>query len=170
MSPRTIRSITAHDRIDGLVDPFVMLDHIGPDELDMAADSDTHVFHEVQLWVNLPAAHKMQPPSITSVHRGDKPILDRGHYRVEVITGTIGGQTSTLGPTQPTTVARIQMTGPGPIAIDDIDGDWNAVAYVLRGSIDAAGHVVEQYRSVLEPTPTSCSSPANPSHWAARSS
>ena len=58
MSPRTIRSITGHDRIDGLVDPFVMLDHIGPDELDMAADSDTHVFHEAQLWVNLPSHHR----------------------------------------------------------------------------------------------------------------
>ena len=116
---------------------------------DMAADPGTHVFHEVQLWVNMPAATKMEPPSITSAHAGDKPIIDRGHYSIEVITGTVDGQTSPLATTQPTTVAPIQTTGVGAIAVGDIDADWNVIAYVLRGSIDVAGQHVEQFRSVL---------------------
>lgn len=223
MSPRTVRSITGHSRIDGvvpgvrgqrslptrylgIVDPFVMLDHIGPERLaddfyveghmhphrgfetltimfegtmfhvdtagfretlatgstqnmvagsgiqhggDMAADPETNVFHEVQLWVNMPAATKMEPPSITSAHAGDKPILERGHYRVEVITGTIGGQTSPLATTQPTTVARIQTTGPGPIAVEGIDSTWTAMAYVLQGSIVAGNIPVDTYQTVL---------------------
>ncbi|MGI9612154.1 MAG: pirin family protein [Acidimicrobiales bacterium] len=222
-STRSVRSVTGHARIDGvvpgvrgqrslptrelgIVDPFVMLDHIGPDRLaddfyvngdmhphrgfetltmmfegtmfhvdsagftetlpsgstqnmvagsgiqhggDMAADSDTHVFHEVQLWVNMPAATKMNPPAITSVHAGDKPIIDRGHYTIEVITGTIDGQTSPLTTTQPTTVARIQTTGSGSIVIDDVDPNWNAVAYVLQGSIDVASQNVDEHGTVL---------------------
>ena len=223
MNSRTVRSITGHSRIDGvvpgvrgqrslptrelgIVDPFVMLDHIGPERVatdfhvdghmhphrgfetltmmfegtmfhvdssgfeetlktgstqnmiagsgvqhggSMAADPDTNVFHEVQLWVNMPAATKMGPPAIRSVHVGDKPIIERGHYSVEVITGTINGQTSPLIPTQPTTVARIQTTGTGPIVISDVDPTWNAVAYILGGSIEAAGQKVAEYQTIL---------------------
>ena len=222
MPSRTIQGITGHDRIDGvvpgvrgqrslpthelgIVDPFVMLDHIGPDKLaddfyvnghmhphrgfetltmmfegtmfhvdsagfretlptgstqnmiagsgiqhggDMAADPNTHLFHEVQLWVNMPAATKMEPPAIKSVRAGDKPILDRGHYSIEVITGTIGAQTSPLRTTQPTTVARIQTTGPGPIVIEGINPDWNAVAYILQGNVEAGGQPVAQFHTI----------------------
>jgi len=223
MPARTISKLVGHSRIDGVVpgvrgqralpthelgiiDPFVMLDHIGPEKVsddfhvdghmhphrgfetltmmfagtmfhidsagyretlvsgstqnmvagsgiqhggEMAADPDTNMFHEVQLWVNMPAAAKMEPPSIYSAQAGDKPIFRRGHYTVEVITGTIDGQTSPLSTTQPTTVARIQTSGVGPISVDGIDPNWNAVAYVLRGSITAAGHDAEQYQSIV---------------------
>lgn len=223
MSARSTRSITGHSRIDGVVpgvrgqralptrelgvvDPFVMLDHIGPDTLaddfyvnghmhphrgfetltmmfegemyhvdtagfretlstgstqnmvagsgiqhggDMAADPDTNVFHEVQLWVNMPAATKMQPPSISSAHAGEKPIVEHAHGTIEVITGTIDGHTSPLVTTQPTTVARIQTTSAGPISITGIDPAWNVVAYVLRGSIHVDATPVHTYESVL---------------------
>ena len=223
MSARTVRSITGHSRIDGVVpgvrgqrafptrelgiiDPFVMLDHIGPEKLaddfyvdghmhphrgfetltmmfegimyhvdtsgfreelntgstqnmvagsgiqhggDMAADSNTNVFHEVQLWVNMPAATKMQLPSISSAHSGDKPLLDRGHYSIEVITGTVGGETSPLSTTQPTTVLRIQTTGAGPVSIEGIDPGWNSMAYALRGLFEADEQTVDSYQTVL---------------------
>lgn len=223
MSARSTRSITRHTRIDGVVpgvrgqralptrelgvvDPFVMLDHIGPDTLaddfyvngqmhphrgfetltimfegemyhvdtagfhetlstgstqnmvagsgiqhggDMAADPNTNVFHEVQLWVNMPAATKMQRPSITSAHTGEKPIVEHAHGTIEVITGTIDGHTSPLATTQPTTVARIQTTSAGPITIAGIDRTWNVVAYVLRGSIHVDAAPAHAYESIL---------------------
>lgn len=221
MTSRSLRTISGHSRIDGVVpvirgqrsfptseihtiDPFVMLDHIGPEHLaddfyvdgkfhphrgfetltimfeglmhhvdtagfretlvtgstqnmaagsgiqhggDMAADPETHVFHEVQLWVNMPAATKMQLPSISSAHAGDKPLLDRGHYTVEVISGTIDGETSPLATTQPTTVARIQTIAPGPIVIDGIDPTWNAAVYCLRGDARVAGTGLGTYQT-----------------------
>lgn len=115
----------------------------------MAADPETHVFHEVQLWVNMPAATKMEAPSISSAHAGEKPILDRGHYSVEVIAGTIDGQTSPLATTQPTTVARIQTTGPGPITIDGIDPSWNAAIYGLQGTANVAGQTLDPYQTAV---------------------
>jgi redox-sensitive bicupin YhaK (pirin superfamily) len=221
MTIRSLRSITGHSRIDGVVpgvrgqrsfptselrtlDPFVMLDHIGPEHLaedfyidghfhphrgfetltimfeglmhhvdtagfretlatgstqnmaagsgiqhggDMAADPDTHVFHELQLWVNMPAATKMRAPSISTAHAGDKPILDRGHYSIEVIVGTIDGQTSPLATTQPTTVARIQTSGPGLVSVDGIDPAWNAAIYSLRGTAQIADQPLNAYET-----------------------
>lgn len=223
MSIRTVKNITNHATIDGVVpgvrgqrslptrelgvvDPFVMLDHIGPETLaedfyvnghmhphrgfetltimfegtmyhvdssgysetlstgstqnmvagsgiqhggDMAADPDTNVFHEVQLWVNMPAAAKMGQPSVTSAHAGQKPIIGYPTHTVEVITGTVDGQTSPLTTTQPTTVARIQTTDAGSIAIADIPTDWNAALYVLAGRATVAKSPVSALQTVL---------------------
>jgi redox-sensitive bicupin YhaK (pirin superfamily) len=115
----------------------------------MAADPETSVFHEVQLWVNMPAATKMEPPAIRTAHAGEKPIIEHDHYSIEVITGTIDGQTSPLTTTQPTTVARIQTTGPGPITVGEIDPTWSAVAYVLQGEIEIDGHHLDTYQTAL---------------------
>ncbi|MGI9600335.1 MAG: pirin family protein, partial [Acidimicrobiales bacterium] len=116
---------------------------------DMAADPDTHTFHEVQLWVTMPAATKMDPPSIESVMRHDKPHIDLGHHTIEVITGSVDGQSSPLRTTQPTRVLRIETSGPGPIVISDIDPDWNAIVYVLRGAVHTTEQRVEAYSTIV---------------------
>ncbi|MGI9624245.1 MAG: pirin family protein [Acidimicrobiales bacterium] len=223
MSPRTVQTITGYSRIDGVVpgvrgqrslptrdlgvvDPFVMLDHIGPERLpedfyvsghmhphrgfetltmmfegkmfhvdsagfreelasgstqnmvagsgiqhggDMAADPDTNVFHEVQLWVNMPASTKMEPPSIASARAGNKPRIHFDHYELEVITGTIAGETSPLRTTQPTTIAHIRTKGAGPVVVEGIDPKWNSLLYVLKGSVSVGGAVIESYQTVL---------------------
>ncbi|MEM7092614.1 MAG: pirin-like C-terminal cupin domain-containing protein [Actinomycetota bacterium] len=220
---RSIRSVTAHDRIDGvvpgvrgqralpthglgMVDPFVMLDHIGPQTLhegfyvdghmhphrgfetitmmfegvmhhvdtagfretlstgstqnmvagsgiqhggDMAADPDTNTFHEVQLWINTPAAAKMNPPAISSAHVGEKPILDLGHATIEVITGELHGHRSPLQTTQPTTVLRVQSFGTGSTTVEELDATWNVVAYMLQGAAVINGRTVSQFDTVL---------------------
>lgn len=222
MSIRSVAAITGHQRIDdvvpgirgqrafptrerGVLDPFVLLDHIGPERLaddfyvdgvmhphrgfetltmmfegvmyhvdstgfretlptgatqnmnagsgiqhggDMAADPESHVFHEVQLWVTTPADAKMDPPAINTAHPGDKPILDRGHYEVEVITGTVDDQTSPLTTQQPTRVLRATTTNGGTIVIDEIDDNWNVFVYVLAGSASVDGRQVPQFSAV----------------------
>ena len=222
ISTRAVRSVTAHQRIDGVVpgvrgqralpthhlgvvDPFVMLDHIGPETLDqdfyvdghmhphrgfetltmmfegvmhhvdtagfretlatgstqnmiagagiqhggdMTADPDTNVFHEVQLWVNMPAATKMNPPAIESAHAGDKPILDLGHATIEVITGEIAGRRSPLQTTQPTTVARITSSAAGSVTLDELDPTWNVVVYILQGRAAVNGQEVAEFETV----------------------
>jgi redox-sensitive bicupin YhaK (pirin superfamily) len=116
---------------------------------DMAADVDTNVFHEVQLWVNMPAATKMQPPSISSARSGEKPILDRGHYSIEVIAGSVDDYLSPLSTTQPTTVLRVRTSGEGPISIGEISPAWNAMSYALQGSFRVGDRLVEEYETVL---------------------
>ena len=204
MTTRSIDQVAGHTRIDGVVpgvrgqrafhtreldiiDPFVILDHIGPETLtmifeglmyhvdsagnretlatgstqnmiagsgiqhggDMTNDPDTGVFHEVQLWVNMPAATKMQPPSIDSAHAGDKPIIDFGHYSAEVVTGELFGAASPLSTTQPTRIARIRTTGRGPITIDGISRGWTALVFVLCGSILAADRELQAYETAV---------------------
>lgn len=220
---RTIASVTSHDRIDGVVpgvrgqrafptsrrailDPFVMLDHIGPEQLgegfyvdgvmhphrgfetltimlegvmhhvdstgfredlptgstqnmragrgiqhggDMAADPATGVFHEVQLWVTTPTIRKMDPPAIHTAQPGQKPIIDRGTYQVEVITGTFDGHTSPLDTTQPTRVLHVVAGDGGPIEVEGIPVDWNSLVYVLRGAIETDQVQAVQFETVV---------------------
>lgn len=221
IATRAVRSVTGHDRIDGVVpgvrgqravptrelgvvDPFVMLDHIGPETLnedffvdghmhphrgfetltmmfegvmhhvdsagfretlatgstqnmiagsgiqhggDMAADPDTHTFHEVQLWVNMAAATKMNPPAIESAHAGDKPIIELDHATLEVITGEVAGRRSPLQTTQPTTIVRLQASAAGSVVLDELDPTWNVVVYVMRGRAAVNGRDVSQFET-----------------------
>ncbi|MEL7209273.1 MAG: pirin-like C-terminal cupin domain-containing protein, partial [Actinomycetota bacterium] len=116
---------------------------------DMAADPDTHVFHEVQLWVTTPRRHKMDPPAINTAHAGDKPVVEQDGVVVEVITGAFVGHESPLSTTQPTRVLRVTSPDGGDLVIDDIDETWSAALYVLRGAVVTSGHRATEYQTVV---------------------
>jgi len=219
MKPRSVATVTAHRRIDGVVpgvrgqrafptqdrpvlDPFVMLDHIGPQRLEpgffvdgvmhphrgfetltmmfegqmhhvdstgfreelrtgstqnmiagrgiqhggsMEADADTHVFHEVQLWVNMPASTKMRPPSISSAHAGDKPTIDNSSHVVEVITGSVDGRTSPLETTQSTRIVRVLVRSEAQVVLESIPDGWTAAVYVLKGRATVGGRDLSEF-------------------------
>jgi len=223
VSARSLAQVVGHSRIDGVVpgvrgqralpthelrpvDPFVMLDHIGPETVgsdfhvdghphphrgfetltmlfegrmdhvdslgnqvalvsgstqnmvagrgiqhggDMAADPATGRFHEVQLWVNMPAARKMIEPSIDNMHGAATPVVDRGHYRLRVLTGSMSGASSSLATTQPTAVGRLETSGPGPVVVTGIESHWNAIVYVLEGSVNIEGSRVDQFQTAV---------------------
>ncbi|MDX2379857.1 MAG: pirin-like C-terminal cupin domain-containing protein, partial [Acidimicrobiia bacterium] len=115
---------------------------------DMAADPASNVFHEVQLWVTTPSVHKMDAPSINTAQPGEMPIIDRGDHRIEIVTGNVDGVTSPLTTTQPTRVLHVTAEGGARIEVDAIDSAWNALIYVLRGSIVVGGRTLEKFTMV----------------------
>jgi len=92
-----------------------------------------------QLWVNLPAAHKMDPPRYQDIPPGEIPERETGGARVRVIAGESGG---VAGPvrgivTEPlyldvTVPARQRFEHPVPAG-------HNAVVYVFEGSGELGG-------------------------------
>ena len=92
-----------------------------------------------QLWVNLPAAHKMDPPRYQDIPPGEIPERETGGARVRVIAGESGG---VPGPvrgivTEPlyldvTVPARQRFEHPVPAG-------HNAVVYVFEGSGELGG-------------------------------
>jgi hypothetical protein len=101
-----------------------------------------------QLWVNLPAAHKMDPPRYQDIPPGEIPEREHDGARVRVLAGESGG---VAGPvrgivTEPmyldvSVPARRRFEHPVP-------GGHNAVVYVFEGSGEIGGDEAAAGRSL----------------------
>ena len=93
------------------------------------------LFHGVQLWVNLPAADKAQPPRYQDLTAGQVTLVASGDAGalIRLIAGSLGGFTGPGSTHSPIVMAHAtlalgaRMTVPWPT-------DFNALAYVLAGA------------------------------------
>lgn len=97
------------------------------------------VFEMVQLWVNLPAAHKMSPPRYQALPSSRIPTVALGSgASVRVIAGGLG---DTRGPAQtftPLTVADLQLEA-GSTATLALPNGHSATVVLLRGDLTVNG-------------------------------
>lgn len=104
----------------------------------------------VQLWVNLPAAHKMTRPKYQSIQNQEIPEIELPEQAgtLRVIAGRYG---EVAGPAQtysPMSVLDIRLH-PGQARISQPDG-WNALLVVLRGKVRINGdRIAEQAQLVV---------------------
>lgn len=219
---KTIKSIHGYKNIDGLIprvrgqrafptnefkasDPFVMLDHIGPEKVgkdffldgkghdhphrgfetitfmfegnmqhrdslgnraelksgsvqrmnagsgiihggDMASDSQTERFHEMQLWVNNPASEKMSQPDIHNLPDEDIPNKIDGNLNLRVISGALNGMKSPLKTKAETQIAHLIAKGSGTIEIGEFSTSNNVMVYVLEGNAMIDNTVVREFQ------------------------
>ena len=104
----------------------------------------------VQLWVNLPAKHKMATPRYQSIVDNQIPVvtLPEGAGRVRVIAGSYGGQT---GPTQtfsPVNVWDVRLDDGRQAALTVPVGHTVAVV-VLHGTVQVGGEMVGESQFAL---------------------
>jgi redox-sensitive bicupin YhaK (pirin superfamily) len=77
-------------------------------------------FHMVQLWVNLPAAHKMDPPryqALTAEQIGRIELPD-GAGAVRVVAGTYDGHAGPAHTVTPVDLWDLQLTGAAPLHLE----------------------------------------------------
>jgi redox-sensitive bicupin YhaK (pirin superfamily) len=89
----------------------------------------------LQLWVNLPAAHKMIRPRYQDLGAAAIPELDVADARVRLVAGQIG---QTVGAVDGIDVAPTMLDATLPEGASfrhDLPGDDNAFAYVLDGTV-----------------------------------
>ncbi len=99
-----------------------------------------------QLWVNLPAAHKMTPPRYQPILSRDIPVVAVDGVRVRVIAGTWGtaadgairGPAATFTPLSVWDVA----VDPGAEFVADVPAGWSTLVAVLAGSIAIEGQEI----------------------------
>jgi len=93
----------------------------------------------VQLWVNLPAEHKMARPHYQAILNQDIPEVDLPHNAgtVRVIAGSNGGATGPAHTFSPMTVLDIRLH-PGQSRIS-VPAGWNTLLVVLSGSVRING-------------------------------
>jgi len=94
------------------------------------------VLDMVQLWVNLPATHKMTPPKYQAITDGDIPVvpLPGEAGRVRVIAGEFGGRRGPAQTFSPMQVWDLRLAAGKPVNLAVTDGHSLAVV-VLHGEL-----------------------------------
>lgn len=102
------------------------------------------VFEVVQLWVNLPAAHKMTPPKYQEITNSDIPVklLDGDNGFVRVIAGDFNGAKGAASTFTPVDVWDMRLRGGGEAKLS-FEAGRNTMILVLRGRVDIGGDALE---------------------------
>lgn len=95
----------------------------------------------IQLWVNVPKAHKMNQPEYTPLQAEDTPVLalEGGGIQVKVVAGTFGEIQGPIKPPTSVLVLRIEMKPDATYAFP-IPEQHNAFLYLLDGKIRLEGY------------------------------
>lgn len=106
-----------------------------------------------QLWVNLPAAHKMTRPRYQPILAADIPVVSLPGGRVRVIAGPWTGADGSeiVGPADtftPLAVYDVKLD-PGADLRARLPGGWSAMVALLEGSLTIAGERIAATRTVV---------------------
>jgi redox-sensitive bicupin YhaK (pirin superfamily) len=97
-------------------------------------------FHAIQLWVNLPKAHKMSTPGYQTILNADIPVvkLDGGRGSVRVIAGSFQGHRGPARTFTPVELYDVQLAAGQRIELSVPEGQHTAV-FVLQGRVSVNG-------------------------------
>jgi redox-sensitive bicupin YhaK (pirin superfamily) len=97
-------------------------------------------FQMVQLWVNLPAKHKMTPPAYQAILSQSIPEIELANSSgsIRVIAGEYEGRVGPAKTFTPMNVLDIRLKKDEELVLPAFDG-WNTSVVVLRGALESAG-------------------------------
>lgn len=103
------------------------------------------LFHGIQLWVNLPAANKFNPPAYQDIRAQEAALLSSqdGGTLLRIIAGEVAGQKGPGSTFTPITLIHASLS-PGATLELPWSPDFNALVYVLAGN----GSVGSQHRPI----------------------
>jgi redox-sensitive bicupin YhaK (pirin superfamily) len=93
-------------------------------------------FQMVQLWVNLPAAHKMSKPKYQAIKHADMPVVSLAEDggKVEVIAGNFRGTAGGASTFSPVEVYNIRLAAEGHVSLELPEG-YNTGILVIEGDV-----------------------------------
>ena len=97
-------------------------------------------FEMVQLWVNLPARHKMAPPRYQSILSSQIPAVGLGDGKgtARIIAGALDGATGPAETFTPIVVWDLRLASDGAVDLGLPDG-WTTALVVLEGTLRVNG-------------------------------
>jgi quercetin 2,3-dioxygenase len=102
-----------------------------------------------QLWLNLPAAHKLREPWYRDIPTGEIPEVQRPGARLRVIAGEVNGTPGAVQREHTEPLYLDLHLEPGAVLQQAIPAGHNAFAYVYRGEVDIAGTAVPTGRMAI---------------------
>lgn len=96
--------------------------------------------HGFQIWVNLPAEHKMMNPRYQEVPAAESPTIEEGGVWARVIAGESMGTTSSIDTVIPISLIHIKMEE-GARLVQKFEPHLNGMIYVFSGKITIANEL-----------------------------
>ncbi len=90
--------------------------------------------HGFQIWVNLPAEHKMMAPRYQEIPASESPTVESEGVWARVIAGECMGTTSSIDTVIPITLIHVKMEA-GAKLNQNIDSLLNSMIYVFSGKV-----------------------------------
>lgn len=90
--------------------------------------------HGFQIWVNLPAEHKMMAPRYQEIPASESPTVESEGVWARVIAGECMGVTSSIDTVIPITLIHVKMEA-GAKLNQNIDSLLNSMIYVFSGKV-----------------------------------
>jgi redox-sensitive bicupin YhaK (pirin superfamily) len=94
--------------------------------------------HGVQLWLNLPRVHKMDPPGYQDLPATRIPVVESAGARVRVIAGEHDGVRGPARSFTPVNLLHVVLEAGASVSLSVPEGH-NALAYVVDGEAQANG-------------------------------
>jgi redox-sensitive bicupin YhaK (pirin superfamily) len=88
----------------------------------------------LQLWVNLPAQHKMTSPQYQTILNEQIPVLDQGNFRIRIIAGSIGDTKGPASTFTPINLWDIELKPGANLPLKVIDGYTTAI-FIMEGTV-----------------------------------
>jgi hypothetical protein len=90
--------------------------------------------HGFQIWVNLPAAHKMQPPAYQQFGAKNFPTITEGNCSVKVIAGTYKNAVSPMKTKTELCMWHVNVPEDGQLSLE-LPASFQCAVYVATGSV-----------------------------------
>ncbi len=104
-------------------------------------------FELVQLWVNLPRAHKMTQPKYQHLTKDTMPVLTEEGIEMQLVAGNYKGKTGAASTFSPMLAMMVNFEA-GARTFYEIPASYNALIYVLDGEIKTNETTVEKLSMV----------------------
>lgn len=93
----------------------------------------------IQLWVNTPAAHKMDQPVYIPLQASDTPTIRQEGVEVQLVAGELDGVRGPVRAKSPILAMRLELKAGASYSIP-IPAAFNAFLYLLDGAVQIAGY------------------------------
>ena len=110
---------------------------------DMAADTETARFHEMQLWINNPKAEKMSAPEIHNVSDLEIPAIVENLYKLRVIAGSLNKLQGPVQTKAATQIGHLITKEAAKVKISGIEDGHPLMLYVMEGLIKVDGQSID---------------------------
>ena len=91
--------------------------------------------HGFQIWVNLPASHKMMRPRYQEVPSSESPTVEKNGVWARVIAGECMGEQSAIDTKIPISLIHVKMNS-GSRLSQELESGLNGMIYVFGGEIE----------------------------------
>ena len=99
----------------------------------------------IQLWVNLPREFKMTPPKYQDIKKESIPVIREDGFEISLVAGDYKGHKGPASTFTPIMAMMVYFNRGAKTAIE-IPSGFNAMVYLLDGSLESKGTTVDAYQ------------------------